>query len=232
MNDSVKSTATLVVVCAAVWAAWVGWESWKTRQSLDAISGVVRSTDLNRLLSDPPAEVRNAVDLAIRGIHLQQGEEGRKIFDLNADWATLNQKSGDITVRDPDVHYMMEGKPGEDGRVVHTTSRIGRIEDGNQKVSMSDDVKSVCEDKTLTGDHAVFLNAEQTLTFTKGAELTSPDLSGTAARLVWDLNTNILNGSGGVTMHWIPSDSENPTVGNSEGSSAADALPGSKQETE
>lgn len=229
MNDSIKSTVTLIAVCAAIWGAWVGWETWKTRKSLDAISNVVRSTDLNRLLSDPPAEVRNAVDLAIRGIYLEQGENSRKTFDLKADWATLNQQSGNITVREPDIRYMMEGGQDKDERVVHSTSRIGRIEDGNQKVSMSDDVKAVCEDKTLTGDNAVFLNQKQTLTFTSGARLESPDLSGTAKKLVWHLNSNILRGTGGVTMHWIPSQPEELPL---PADSATETLPGGKQETE
>ncbi|MCQ2444011.1 MAG: hypothetical protein MJ061_00725 [Mailhella sp.] len=233
MNDSVRSTVTLIAVCAAAWGAWVGWETWKTRQALDSIANVVRSTDLDRLLSDPPAEVLNSVDLAIRGIRLQQGENARKTFELRADWATLNQKSGNITVRDPDIRYMMAGSPTEAGRVVHSTSRIGRIEEGNRKVSMSDDVKAVCEDKTLTSDSAVFLNEERTLTFTSGARLDSPDLSGKAGKLVWHLNSNTLRGSGGVTMRWTPSQpDEVPAAPDDAADSPTDTLPGSRQEAE
>ena len=206
MNDSLRRTLALVVLGAAVWGGWYGWQSWKTRQALEAMENVVRSADLNRLLSDPPEEVKNAVDLAVRGISLAQGHEGRKSFDLNADWATLNQESGAITVRDPDIHYMLEGAEGQEQHIIHAVSDVGRVEDGNQKISMSGAVKATYEENVLTGDLAVFLNNNRTLTFPDGAELDGPTLSGTAARLVWDLNTNILTGDQGVRMRWIPSD--------------------------
>lgn len=208
MNASLRRTLVLAVVGLAVWGGWYGWQSWKTRQALEALANVARSTDLNRLLSDPPAEVKNTVDLAVRGIQLSQGSEGRKSFDLNADWATLNQDSGSITVRDPDIRYMLESTDEAPPRIVHATSDVGRVEDGNQKVSMSSNVRATYDENTLTGDLAVFLNSERTLTFPDGAVLDGPTLSGTATRLVWDLTTNILTGDQGVRMRWTPSPSD------------------------
>lgn len=229
MNDSLRRTLVLVVLGAAVWGGWYGWQSWKTRQALEAMENVVRSADLNKLLSDPPEEVKNAVDLAVRGIRLSQGHEGRKSFDLNADWATLNQESGAITVRDPDIHYMLEGTEGQAQRIIHAVSEVGRVEDGNQKISMSGDVKATYEENVLTGDLAVFLNSNRTLTFPDGAVLDGPTLSGTAARLVWDLNTNILTGDQGVRMRWIPSDST-PAGSPSDADASSDAAQKNAQE--
>ena len=206
MNDSLRRTLALVVLGLAVWGGWYGWQSWKTRQALEAMENVVRSADLNNLLSIPPEEVKNAVDLAVRGIQLSQGHEGQKSFDLNADWATLNQESGSITVRDPDIRYMLEPATGEAERVIHATSNVGRVENGNQKISMSGEVKAVYEDNVLTGNEAVFLNDDRTLNFPDGATLDGPTLSGTATHLVWNLNTNVLTGDNGVRMRWTPSD--------------------------
>lgn len=228
MNDSLRRTLALVVLGAAVWGGWYGWQSWKTRQALEAMENVVRSADLNRLLSNPPEEVKNAVDLAVRGISLAQGHEGRKSFDLNADWATLNQESGAITVRDPDIHYMLEGAEGQEQRIIHAVSDVGRVEDGNQKISMSGAVKATYEENVLTGDLAVFLNNNRTLTFPDGAELDGPTLSGTAARLVWDLNTNILTGDQGVRMRWIPSDAA--PAGAADADTSSDAAQKTAQE--
>ena len=165
----------------------------------------------------------------MRGIRLSQGHEGRKSFDLNADWATLNQESGAITVRDPDIHYMLEGTEGQAQRIIHAVSEVGRVEDGNQKISMSGDVKATYEENVLTGDLAVFLNSNRTLTFPDGAVLDGPTLSGTAARLVWDLNTNILTGDQGVRMRWIPSDSA-PAGSPSDADSSSDAAQKNAQE--
>ena len=229
MNDSLRRTLVLVVLGLAVWGGWYGWQSWKTRQALEAMENVVRSADLNKLLSDPPEEVKNAVDLAVRGIQLSQGHEGLKSFDLNADWATLNQDSGAITVRDPDVHYMLENTEGSQERVVHATSKVGRVEDGNQKISMSDEVRATYEESVLTGDLAVFLNNDRTLTFPDGAVLDGPVLSGTATHLVWNLNTNILTGTQGVHMRWIPSNSDS-TDGAADADPTSDAAPQGVQE--
>lgn len=206
MNDSIKRTIALVVLGVAVWGGWYGWQSWKTRLALEAMEDVVRSADLDTLLSNPPEEVRNAVDLAVRGIKLSQGHEGQKSFDLNADWATLNQESGAITVRDPDIRYMLDPASGGEERIIHATSDVGRVEDGNQKISMSGHVNTVYEENVLTGNEAVFLNSNRTLTFPDGAQLDGPTLSGTAAHLVWDLTTNVLTGDNGVRMRWTPSD--------------------------
>ena len=204
MNASLRRTLALAAVGLLVWGGWYGWMSWKTSQSIHALKDVVRSSDLDKLLSDPPAEVANTVDLAIRDLTLTQGQEGRKSFDLKAKWATLNQDSGDVTVRDPDIVYMLESDSKGEPRTVHATSRIGRVEDGNQKVSMSEDVRAQHEENVLTGDYAVFINQLNKLTFPGGAKLDGPELSGTCARMTWDLNTNTLMGDHGVKMRWYP----------------------------
>lgn len=204
MNASFRSTLVLILAGLLAWGGWYGWQSWKTRQTLNALENVVRSADLNRLLTDPPAEIRSSVDLAIRGIHLAQGSNGRKTVQLDADWATLNQDSGTVTVREPDVRYTLGSDSRGEARTVHATSEIGRVEDGNQKISMSGSVKATYEENVLSGDLAVFHNQVQKLTFPGGADLNGPELEGHAAQLTWDLNTNIILGDHGVKMRWYP----------------------------
>ena len=204
MNASLRRSLALAAVLLAVWGGWYGWMGWKTSQTINALKDVARSADLDQLLSNPPSEVKNSVDLAVRGIMLSQGRDGRKSFDLKAEWATLNQDTGAVTMRDPDIVYMMsedeEGRP----RKVLATSKIGRVEDGNQKISMSDSVRAQHEENVLTGNLAVFFNPLNKLTFPGGADLNGPELSGTCNQLTWDLNTNIITGDHGVNMRWYP----------------------------
>lgn len=204
MNASLRRTLALAAVGLLVWGGWYGWMSWKTSQSIHALKDVVRSADLDRLLSDPPSEIASTVDLAIRDLALTQGQEGRKSFDLKAQWATLNQDSGNVTVREPDIVYMLENDSKGAPRTVHATSRIGRVEDGNQKVSMSEEVRAQHEENVLTGDYAVYMGQLNKLTFPGGATLEGPELSGSCARVTWDLNTNTLMGDHGVKMRWYP----------------------------
>ena len=205
MNDSLRRTLALAAVLLLAWGGWYGWQSWKTQQALDALENVVRSADLNRLFSDPPEEIRSSVDLAVRGIKLSQGADGRKSFELSAEWAALNQNSGAITVRQPDIIYTMKDDDGGNPRLVYASSKIGRVEDGNQRVSMSEEVRASCDDNVLTGELAIFLNSSRILSFPGGAELNGPAFYGDTAFLVWDLDTNILTGSHGVYVRWTPS---------------------------
>ena len=204
MNASLRRTLALVAAGLIVWGGWYGWTSWKTSQTINALKDVARSADLNKLLSDPPEEVKSSVDLAVRGIMLSQGRDGRKTFDLKADWATLNQDSGAITMREPDITYRMSDDKNGAPRLIYATSKIGRVEDGNQKVSMSDNVRARHEDKVLSGDLAVFLNPLNKLIFPGGAELNGPEIEGSCSQLTWDLNTNIIVGNHGVKMRWYP----------------------------
>ncbi|MBR3880540.1 MAG: LPS export ABC transporter periplasmic protein LptC [Mailhella sp.] len=204
MNDSLRRTLVLAAAGLLLWGAWTSWESWRIRQELNALKDVVRSTDLNKLLSDPPEEVKSSVDLAIRGIKISQGREGRKSFELKANWATLDQNSGAVTVREPDITYWMENSGKDAERLIFASSDIGRVEDGNQKVSMSGHVRAKHEENELRGDLAVFLNQHNTLTFPGGATLNGPELSGSATRLTWNLDTNVLMGDHGVNMRWYP----------------------------
>ena len=204
MNASLRRTLALVAAGLIVWGGWYGWMSWKTSQTINALKDVARSADLNKLLSDPPEEVKSSVDLAVRGIMLSQGRDGRKSFDLKAEWATLNQDSGAITMREPDIAYRMSDSEEGAPRMVYATSKIGRVEDGNQKVSMSDNVRAQHEDKVLSGDLAVFLNPLNKLIFPGGADLNGNEIEGSCNQLSWDLNTNVIVGNHGVKMRWYP----------------------------
>lgn len=208
MNASLRRTLALIAAGLIVWGGWYGWTSWKTSQTINALKDVVRSSDLNTLLSNPPEEVKSSVDLAVRGIMLSQGRDGRKSFDLKAEWATLNQDSGAITMRDPDITYRLGGDSTEAPRLIYASSKLGRVEDGNQKVSMSDDVRARHEDKVLTGDLAIFLNPLNKLIFPGGADLIGDEIDGSCNQLTWDLNTNVILGNHGVKMRWYPPEQE------------------------
>lgn len=229
MKDSLKRNIALAAVLLLAWGGWYGWQSWKTKQALNALEDVVRSADLNKLFSDPPEEIRSSVDLAVRGIDLSQGANGRKSFQLTADWAALNQQSGALTVRQPDIVYNMEDDEDGSPRVVHASSKIGRVEDGNQKVSMSENVRATCDGNTLSGDLAIFVNGSRTLSFPGGAELNGPDIHGDAAFLIWDLDTNTLSGDYGVSIRWTPSPAE-PSGGDTSAATPNTDAPAGAQE--
>ena len=205
MNASLRRTLLLSAVLLAAWAGWYGWQSWKTSQELNRLANVVRSGELDKLLNDPPEEIKSSVDLAIRGIVLRQGKDGKKNFELRADWATLNQKSNDVTVRDPDVFYTLDAKEKTGGnRTVRARSKVGRVENNSSRISMSGEVQADSDGNSLSGKEAVYRNDIRILDFPDGAELRGDSIEGAARQLAWDLNTNTISGSNGVRVRWTP----------------------------
>ena len=207
MSGFWRRTLALSAVLLLAWAGWYGWQGWKLERELNRLADVVRSKELNTLLTNPPEEIKSNVDLAVRGISLSQGKDGRKTFELKADWATLDQKSNDITVRDPDVLYALDAREGGGReRSIHAQSRLGRVENGNARVSMSGDVTAISDENALSSEEAVYINQTRILEFPAGASLKGRDIEGQAGHLAWNLNDNTIAGSKRVKVRWYPSD--------------------------
>ena len=231
MSGAWRRNLFLAAVLLAAWAGWYGWQSWKLERDLNRLADVVRSKELDTLLTDPPEEIRSNVDLAVRGVSLSHGKDGRKTFDLKADWATLDQKTNDVTVRDPDAVYVLDpSKSGGMERSVHATSKIGRVENGNARVSMSGDVKAVSEANTLFSSEAVYVNDLRVLEFPSGARLKGEDIEGESGHLAWDLNDNTITGSRGVKVRWFPSRGDAPAQDPPAGPGSAGGAPSARED--
>jgi hypothetical protein len=231
MSGAWRRNLFLAAVLLAAWAGWYGWQSWKLERDLNRLADVVRSKELDTLLTDPPEEIRSNVDLAVRGVSLSHGKDGRKTFELKADWATLDQKTNDVTVRDPDAVYVLDpSKSGGGERRVHATSKIGRVENGNARVSMSGDVKAVSEANTLFSSEAVYVNDLRVLEFPSGARLKGEDIEGESGHLAWDLNDNTITGSRGVKVRWFPSRGDAPAQDPPAGQGSAGGAPSARED--
>lgn len=208
MKKSLVSILVLLFLAAAGWGGYLAWQGWRAQQALNRLTEVVQSTDLDNILRNPPDGLEEAIDLALRGVRLSQGEAGRESWTLDADWATLRQESGLVQVRDPVIRYAL-GHPGDSEapageRQVVVTADTGRVEDNNSLMTMQGNVRATYQDETLTGPVAVFRNDTRILTFPDGANLAGPVLAGDAGVLRWSLATNILEGEQGVDVVWTP----------------------------
>lgn len=226
MKKTVVGTLVLIILAAAVWGGYLAWETWRVRQAGDALSKVAQSADLENLLRNPPDGMEDAIDLALRGVKLAQGEAGRETWTLDADWATLRQESGLVQVRDPVIHYTL-GDPdqpgdarqdGEEPQQVVVTADTGSVEDDNTLLTMRGHVRATYQDSVLTGPVAVFRNDTRVLTFPDTARLDGPVLEGTAGVLRWNMATNILEGENGVDVLWTPQPAQTAqSAGNTSG---------------
>lgn len=211
MKKSLVSLLVLLLLAAVGWGSYRAWQSWRAGRALNRLAEVAQSTDLDNILRNPPDGLEEAIDLALRGVRLSQGEAGRESWTLDADWATLRQESGLVQVRDPVIRYAL-GDPAASGasdvppeeRQVVVTADTGRVEDNNTRLTMQGNVRAVYQDEVLTGPVATFRNDTRILTFPDGAELAGPVLAGSAGVLRWSLATNILEGEQGVDVVWTP----------------------------
>lgn len=197
-----------LLIAAAGWGGYLAWQRWRAGQALTRLTEVAKSADLDQLLHNPPDGLEEAIDLAVRGVRLSQGEAGRESWTLDADWATLRQESGLVQVRDPVIRYVMgdladPDVPPEERQVI-VTAETGRVEDNNTRLTMQGKVRAEYRDEVLTGPVATFRNDTRILSFPEGARLAGPVLEGSAGVLRWNLTTNILDGEQGVDVVWTP----------------------------
>ncbi|MCH5277083.1 MAG: LPS export ABC transporter periplasmic protein LptC [Desulfovibrionaceae bacterium] len=215
MNKSLVRLLIALLLAAVAGGGYLAWQGWRARQTLNRLSEVVKSADLDELLHNPPDGLEEAIDLAVRGVRLAQGEAGHESWTLDADWATLRQESGLVQVNSPVVRYAV-GDPDKGGsppRQVEVTAESGRIENNNSLLTMEGKVRAEYQDEVLTGSVAIFRNDTRILLFPDGARLDGPTLAGTAGSLRWNLATNILDGEHGVDVVWTPrSDKPRPSA--------------------
>lgn len=204
MNGSLARALVPLLIAALAGGGWLAWQGWRARQALNRLEEVVKSSDLDELLHNPPDGLKEAIDLAVRGVRLSQGEAGHESWTLDADWATLRQETGLVQVNSPFVRYAL-GDPGKSPpRQVEVRSESGRLEENNTLLTMEGSVRAEYQDEVLTGPVATFRNDARVLVFPDGASLDGPTLAGSAGILRWNLATNILDGEGGVDVVWTP----------------------------
>lgn len=211
MKKTLAGILVLLVLAVGVWGGYLAWETSRAGQAVDALSKVAQSADLENLLRNPPEGpdgVSEAIDLALRGVKLAQGEAGAETWTLDADWATLRQESGLVQVRDPVIHYTLGDTDSSGGaeapRQVVATADTGSVADNNGLLTMEGHVRATYEDSVLTGPRAFFRTDTRILTFPDTARLDGPVLEGTAGVLRWNMATNILEGEKGVDVVWTP----------------------------
>jgi hypothetical protein len=206
-TPAVKKMSGVLALLALAGIVWLGYGSWRLRQenARGAANKIVRSPDLGALLDTRPEDLADAVGLAVRGIDLAQGGDGREIWRLRAEWGVLRRESGTVEVRAPRVRYILDetGEPEKSGYVL-AGSDMGRVEDNNRLIGMRGNVLARNGERTLEGPLAVFDSDSRVLAFPQGGVLSDAALSGKGGILRWNMTTNILEGERGVEVIWTP----------------------------
>ena len=206
------SRIVLALLVAAIAAG--GWYTFNREAntgllgSMANLAGKGGSIDGAALQKGAGNPLEEAAGLAIKGINLFQGDKGIELWRLKASWAHMSQEGEVIDVERPVVHYLLgdvsEADPGTD--MLDVQSEKGRISDNQRFLTLWDDVVITRLDNVITSPRMNYDANKRTMTFPEGASLESPTASGTATVFVWNLQTNEMHGSEGVTVILKPRD--------------------------
>lgn len=144
---------------------------------------------------DPVIE---AAALAVRGVSLLQGEKGFEFWRLKADWAAVHQENDVIDVREPKVRYTLG--EGGDEEYVYVSSDLGRVTDGQRILTLWQHVRLTRGSAVITGPKLVYTADDRIVLFLDGAELDSPEMSGTFTRLRWNMGQKRIDGEEGIDV--------------------------------
>ena len=138
----------------------------------------------------------NALDLALKTITLSQGEGGFELWRLKAEWANIQKENDQILLIKPRLTYFME-----DGKILYVESDTGDVDQKNQILRFIDAVRITQEDKLLTGNLLVYNGTAKTMTMPLGAELAATGVDGRGDRLVWHIDTKVIETTGDILVH-------------------------------
>lgn len=142
--------------------------------------------------------LEDAVGLALKGVELVQGEKGVELWRLKATWAALRQERGVIDVDSPDIVY----KVGDAEEPLHVVAPKGEVLDNQTFIRLWDEVVCTYKEYVLTSTLMTYNSTVRRMVFPDGAHIVGPTSQGNATRLSWNLATNIIEGDGGVKVHW------------------------------
>lgn len=160
------------------------------------------------------------IGLAMQGISVSYGEEGKEEWAVFAKWATMHQQTSVVQMENPlmwhrtgDNSVLFSSASAQNGmylkdiadKVVIKAKR-GLIYNENTKVLLQEDVKATQEANIVSGPYLNYDSIEQVAVFPEQADFAGEGLVGTAEVLSWNMHENKIYGKGNVYVEWMPSD--------------------------
>ncbi|ACV68888.1 LPS export ABC transporter periplasmic protein LptC [Desulfohalobium retbaense] len=173
-----KAVAAAIILMGMAAGGWLGWTYWQNQ----------------------PSETTGPslpVDMAMRSVHLQGGEQGRQEWDLRAANATYDRDQGMVDLEQPVLTL-----PMQDGRAVVRASR-GRYNQDNGQATMWPDVQAEYQNGTVRAQKAVFVRQEDRLDLEEDVVFDWPGLhvTGKSAQILLEAETVVVDGGVQAELH-------------------------------
>ena len=199
---SLKKRKRVIFVTAAILLLAAGAAIWLTYPSArDKVEEAV----LTQALSSGQEDIPNII---FKMFSLTQGEEGMEAWRLKAEVASVRKDSGKIYVDAPTITYFTR----PDNEEVKVRSALGMVDQGERNMDLWPDVVVLKDNSTLKTTKMSYHGADHTLYFPEKITVESDDILGKAAEASWNLNTNIFEAWGGISIQFKPKPREQQTA--------------------
>ncbi|SBV93957.1 exported hypothetical protein [uncultured delta proteobacterium] len=134
--------------------------------------------------------------LALKAISLTQGEHGAELWRLKADWGNMRRRDNVMELEKPHFTYYMP----PDNKAVTITSSKGEIEQEEQKIRFIDSVVATYDGRTLHAPEMLYFGKSRELVCPQGGRVEGEGYEGSANRIVWRVNEQIIESLGNVDV--------------------------------
>ena len=189
-----------IKICILICIVLLGLIGFRYLKESTTPTNQEREQARNATVLDPElaalTDQEDAINIAVKGINLTQGESGEESWRLNAGSASFDQESGKITISRPRITYFLKNNETD----LFIESRIGRLDQTESLVEMWDNVQVDEADNRLTSSRAVYHGKTHIIVLPEPLLFNNPQFTGSADQAEWDLNANIITAAGNVKV--------------------------------
>jgi LPS export ABC transporter protein LptC len=158
----------LVVVCIAA----IAWTFYQQRRDSSAVSIPMSTLSAKALI-------------ALSKVHQTATKNGAVQWELDAESAELEAKTGRMVLKSPKVEFFLD-----DGGKVYLTARWGVLFTRNNNIKVRGNVRVVNDRYTLVAETLNYKHAQRRLSTNRPVTITGQAFDLSSAGMTYDLNTN------------------------------------------
>jgi LPS export ABC transporter protein LptC len=158
----------LVAVCIAA----IAWMFYQPRRDSSAVS-------------IPMSKLSAKALIALSKVHQTATKDGAVQWELDAESAELEAKTGRMVLKSPKVEFYLD-----DGGKVYLTAQWGTLFTHNNNIKVRGNVRVVNDRYTLVAETLIYEHAQRRLSTNQPVTITGQAFDLSSAGMTYDLNTN------------------------------------------
>ena len=132
--------------------------------------------------------------LLLKAAEITQGEDGRKLWHLKAEQATLQQQDGLIVAEKPRLTYYIP----PDGKELIVVADTADVNQTDSILRFVHNVHAASDGNTLIGPLLVYNGTARSMFFPEGGAFLGQGIVGSADQFVWRMDQHEIEGTGNV----------------------------------